>query len=54
MTQPVNAPLLSSASFDDNGDLVFTNADGTTLTPIAIPAASDLFIDNGDSTWGLS
>lgn len=49
----VNAPMLSAAYFDGNGDLVFVNADGSLLTPIDIPAGVTVFVDNGDGTWSV-
>jgi hypothetical protein len=37
--------------FDEDGDVVFENADGSNLDPIAIPEGYLVFVDNGDSTW---
>ena len=47
----INAPMLSGAEFDESGDLVFVNADGSLLTPIEIPSGTLVFTDNGDGTW---
>jgi hypothetical protein len=49
----INAPMLSGAEFDENGDLVFTNADGSLLDPIEIPSGTVIFIDNEDGTWSV-
>jgi hypothetical protein len=45
------APRLSGGTFNGAGDVVFENADGSTLEPIAIPQGYLVFLDNGDSTW---
>jgi hypothetical protein len=50
----INAPMLQSAYFDTDGRLVFVNADGTVLSPIEIPLAATVFVDNGDSTWSVA
>jgi hypothetical protein len=48
----INAPMLLSAYFNNDDELVFVNADGTLLAPIGdIPSAYSIFVDNGDSTW---
>jgi hypothetical protein len=47
----INAPMLKSAYFDENDELVFVNADNTVLDPVDIPDAITVFVDNGDSTW---
>ena len=49
--QGINAPMLSGAEFDEDGELVFINADGSLLTPIEIPSGTVVFIDNEDGTW---
>lgn len=49
----INAPMLLSAYWNDNNELVFVNADGTLLQPIQIPSGVLVFIDNGDSTWSV-
>jgi hypothetical protein len=51
--QGINAPMLLSGDFNGDGDLVFTNADGSLLDPIGIPAGTLLFIDNEDGTWSV-
>ena len=45
------APRLSGGTFNEDGDVVFENADGSTLRPIPIPEGYLVFVDNGDSTW---
>ena len=45
------APKLIGGVFDEDGDVVFENADGSTLPPISIPEGYLVFVDNGDSTW---
>lgn len=51
----INAPMLASAYFNDDDELVFVNADGTVLNPISdVPDAYTVFVDNGDSTWTVA
>ena len=47
------APKLVGGVFDEDGDVVFENADGSTLEPIAIPEGYLVFVDNQDSTWSV-
>ena len=47
------APRLSGGTFNEDGDVVFENADGSTLEPIEIPDGFLVFVDNGDSTWSV-
>lgn len=47
------APRLSGGEFNLDGDIVFTSADGSTLSPIEIPEGVLVFTDNGDSTWSV-
>jgi hypothetical protein len=47
------APRLIGGTFDEDGDVVFENADGSTLQPIAIPEGYLVFVDNNDSTWSV-
>lgn len=49
----INAPMLLTAYFNNDGDLVFVNADGTVLNPIDPPDGVLAFTDNGDSTWSV-
>lgn len=49
--QGINAPMLSGAEFNIDGDLAFVNADGSLLDPITIPAGTLVWVDNGDGTW---
>jgi hypothetical protein len=51
--QGINAPMLLSASFNEDGELVFVNADGSLLAPIEIPDGYTAFVDNNDSTWSI-
>jgi len=51
--QGINAPMLSGAEFDEDGDLVFVNAGGSLLDPIEIPSGTLVFTDNGDGTWSV-
>lgn len=44
---------LSGGSFNPAGDVVFTSADGSALSPIEIPEGYLVFVDNGDSTWSV-
>jgi hypothetical protein len=47
------APRISGGTFNEGGDVVFENADGSTLRPIPIPEGYLVFVDNGDSTWSV-
>ena len=47
----INAPMLLSAYFNEDGELVFVNADNTVLDPVDVPDGVTVFVDNGDSTW---
>lgn len=49
----INAPLLLSAFWNADGELVFVNADGSILEPITVPNGVLAFTDNGDSTWSV-
>lgn len=49
----INAPMLLSAYFNGDNELVFVNADGTLLDPITVPSGVLAFTDNGDSTWSV-
>lgn len=50
----LNAPMLLSAYFTGDNELVFVNADSTELSPIEIPSGVMVFLDNGDSTWSVA
>lgn len=47
------APRIRSGSFNDDGDLVLENADGTTIDPITLPSVAVALVDNGDGTWSV-
>lgn len=47
------APGITGGYFDEAGDVVFENADGSFVAPIDIPAGTLVFVDNGDSTWSV-
>lgn len=49
----VGAPKLTGGFFNELGEIVFENADGTVLEPIAIPDGYLVFVDNQDSTWSV-
>jgi len=49
----VGAPKLIGGVFNESGDVVFENADGSLLDPIEIPEGFLVFVDNGDSTWSV-
>lgn len=49
----ISAPVISSGSFNQNGQVVLQNADGTLLPPISIPNGYLVFVDNGDATWSV-
>jgi hypothetical protein len=51
--QGLNAPMLKSAYFNGDGELVFVNADDSLLEPIEIPDGVLVLSDNGDSTWSV-
>jgi len=49
----VGAAKLSGGFFNDAGDVVFENSDGSLLSAIEIPDGFLVFTDNGDSTWSV-
>lgn len=53
MPLAVRAPELIGGSFNEAGQIVFENADGTVLEEITIPEGYLVFVDNGDLTWSV-
>jgi len=49
----VGAAGLSGGSFNESGDVVFENSDGSLLSAIEIPDGFLVFVDNNDSTWSV-
>jgi hypothetical protein len=53
LSSAAGAPRISGGYFNDDGDVVFENADGSALPPIEIPEGFLVFVDNQDSTWSV-
>lgn len=53
LSSAAKAPRIIGGAFNVNGEIVFENADGSTLTPIEIPEGYLVFVDNNDSTWSV-